>query len=451
MIMTTEEIFVLIIEIIAAFIMTIAIFRQPYMGLVFTIASQPIAIILPQISIFSSIVPIIGLVTIFAFLIKARNEKIKGVFRFSSPHLLALLLIFWILITHPNAAWFGADRNWIFTYLQLWVLMWLTGFLLDTPRKHHVLMWVFSLCTLISAAVIVFQSGVIEEIDPTNRASGLSPGANTAARYFVISFIFLYYLNTITKKVLIKLIAIAGLLISFLGVFYTVSRTGILLLGISVFLLFLLQSNFKNRTTVLLVTFIAFSLLMVFSSSILDFVQGIVPSISQGTDTVGLRYALWEAGWEMFKDHPISGVGIGKFPMELRNYPNPSYSLFFRKGLVAHNMYVSMLAETGIIGLTLFMSLIIATLANLIKSRKRADPTLKSIANVWLIVLIIILVGGITKTDQVDKLFWLSMGTSIFLTHQLKVRAAFSKQNYDKSWSASILQKRVNLVNTHGK
>jgi O-antigen ligase len=173
---------------------------------------------------------------------------------------------------------------------------------------------------------------------------------------------------------------------------------------------------------VLITALVAFVLLLSFSGNILHFVEQIAPSITEGTDTMGLRYALWDAGFKMWMDHPITGVGIGMFPPTLRYYPNSTYPMFFSRGLVAHNMYVSMLAETGIIGFLLFMGLLFTPLVSLLKRRRYLDSDFRNIATVRIIVFIVLLVGGMTKTDQVDKVVWLTLGMLTFLSIRSKTR-----------------------------
>ncbi len=420
----------LILGLLISLVLAILVLSKPYLGLVFTIASQPVADVLPDIPIVSSIVVILGAVTILGFLLKAKRENVKFAFRFSTVHILSLLLIMWLFISHPQAAWSGSGRNWVFTFLQLFLLLWLAGFLLNSPQKHWVLMWVVSLLSIVSAFVAIQQGGGAE-IDPDVRVAGLAQGSNTATRYFVIAFVFLTYLRSIERHNLVKLLLVAGMIIAFIGVFYTASRTGILLLMIAIILLILLQSGFRYRVQLVFISVIGLALILVFSASIIDFIQGIFPSISQGTDTVGVRYALWEAGFQMWLDHPITGVGIGMFAPTLHLYPNPAYPLFFSQGTVAHNMYVSMLAETGLVGALLFVVLIIASLMNFIKSQKLPDPRYKAIRNTWAIVLIILLIGGITKTDQVDKFMWLTFGTSVFFDNL--VHFSFKRTQFKNS------------------
>ncbi|MCC6178050.1 MAG: O-antigen ligase family protein [Chloroflexi bacterium] len=60
------------------------------------------------------------------------------------------------------------------------------------------------------------------------------------------------------------------------------------------------------------------------------------------------RMAHWQAGWEMFLDHPFFGVGPGNYPALYEDY----YIAPWQDALGhAHNYYLNMAAETGVPGL----------------------------------------------------------------------------------------------------
>jgi len=67
------------------------------------------------------------------------------------------------------------------------------------------------------------------------------------------------------------------------------------------------------------------------------------------------RMAHWQAGWHMFEDHPLTGVGIGNFNARYPDYFVRS-EFRFSQGH-AHNYYIHTLAETGMIGLVLYLTL----------------------------------------------------------------------------------------------
>ncbi len=70
------------------------------------------------------------------------------------------------------------------------------------------------------------------------------------------------------------------------------------------------------------------------------------------------RMAHWQAGWHMFEDHPVFGVGAGNYNT---NYPDYYVREAFRYSQGhAHNFYIHMLAENGIVGLGIYLTLILS-------------------------------------------------------------------------------------------
>ncbi len=69
------------------------------------------------------------------------------------------------------------------------------------------------------------------------------------------------------------------------------------------------------------------------------------------------RIAHWIAGIRMFLAHPVLGVGIGNFPDVYASY----YVTIFVNSLDhAHNYYINIAAETGAIGLTIYLFFLMA-------------------------------------------------------------------------------------------
>jgi hypothetical protein len=68
------------------------------------------------------------------------------------------------------------------------------------------------------------------------------------------------------------------------------------------------------------------------------------------------RTLLWKAGLQMFKDHPLFGVGLGNFPIVyFEEYPDfvaqdPTARWYTRGTWVPHSIYVQALSETGLAG-----------------------------------------------------------------------------------------------------
>jgi O-antigen ligase len=71
------------------------------------------------------------------------------------------------------------------------------------------------------------------------------------------------------------------------------------------------------------------------------------------------RMAHWFAAWGMFSDYPWLGVGIGNYAVAYYDYNLKEWP--FSLGH-AHNFYLNMLAETGLIGATCYLLFVMATL-----------------------------------------------------------------------------------------
>jgi O-antigen ligase len=82
------------------------------------------------------------------------------------------------------------------------------------------------------------------------------------------------------------------------------------------------------------------------------------------------RMAHWQAGWYMFLDHPLLGVGAGNYPAAYEEYALPGW----REALGhAHNYYLNMAAETGLVGLVALVLLLAAVYRLLLGGLRRLD------------------------------------------------------------------------------
>ena len=81
------------------------------------------------------------------------------------------------------------------------------------------------------------------------------------------------------------------------------------------------------------------------------------------------RLALWRGGWEVFKDHPLTGCGFRCMDLVHTEYPDPTGYIKKYRGM--HNNPVQLAVDTGILGLTAWVSIWICFFLYLYrKSRK---------------------------------------------------------------------------------
>lgn len=68
------------------------------------------------------------------------------------------------------------------------------------------------------------------------------------------------------------------------------------------------------------------------------------------------RLAAWKCGWELFKENPITGVGIGdKYDALMKKYEEKDFQFAIQTKKNVHNNYLDILYSLGFIGLIVFI------------------------------------------------------------------------------------------------
>jgi O-antigen ligase len=389
----------------------LAVLMKPHIGLVFLVATLPLTALLPSLPLVSGLAIPLGATTIAGYVIQHRWGRERATFRLQWIHILAALFVIWLFVSNPSAAVFRGDRNWLLTFGQLGILLWLTGMLLQPSSRQRQVLFFFVLAATISAIYAIYDSPVWQQtgIALREQRSGGLAGINAGARYFVVALVALYYLYTTSRQRFLRIAGVAAMFMLFMGVIATGSRTGLLLLPIA--LAFIVIGRHTQCMLGRLVALIAISILAlsVAPQNYWQILEDMVNVTSAGIESDDIRVELWRAGLAMWRDHPFVGVGIGQFPNNL-----PAYALgripVERLSAGPHSIYVGVLAETGAIGLLLFLALCFVTLRTYWQASTRLSPRDAALAYTWFTMLLIMLVGGLTKHDQYEKLIWFLIG-----------------------------------------
>jgi hypothetical protein len=188
----------------------------------------------------------------------------------------------------------------------------------------------------------IFLTTMGSEAEPILRIRGLGflNDPNELAQFFVVIiplFWLLWRNGRIFRSILLVILPTAFFI---WGIYLTHSRGAI----VALFVIFLL--GLKDRLGIvgsLLATAVLCAALLVMNIS-----GGREVSMAAGAD----RMAFWGTGLQLFKAFPLFGVGLGNFPE-------------WNAGHTAHNTFVQCLAEIGLLGYTLWMGLLIFTIAGL--------------------------------------------------------------------------------------
>ncbi len=165
-----------------------------------------------------------------------------------------------------------------------------------------------------------------------------------------------------------------------------------------------------------------FSLLAI--PGVLFFYQGEIAhrlwSLFSTDDTsVSLRYALWDSTSYMIRDYPIFGIGWGSF---WQMYPWYNYFIQDPKVIIfhAHNMYLHLAAEIGVVGLCFFLAIVIIHGKQAFGERKNElePPAWKCYGVPCVIVGVLVssLFDHNLFSFQVSAVFWEIMALSVLPT-----------------------------------
>jgi O-antigen ligase len=134
-------------------------------------------------------------------------------------------------------------------------------------------------------------------------------------------------------------------------------------------------------------------------------------------------------GVEMFRRHPLTGVGLGSYPAIWRNYIPTDFSTYFvqyQEGKLPRYPdfgYLALLAETGIIGFILYVSLLLATLFRAWELRAEALVRQDKFAvNLCALLLVLVIFMGISSAIQDTFLYvrqWMFFGMALLLDQRI--------------------------------
>ncbi|MBI4301470.1 MAG: O-antigen ligase family protein, partial [Chloroflexi bacterium] len=114
------------------------------------------------------------------------------------------------------------------------------------------------------------------------------------------------------------------------------------------------------------------------------------------------RMAYWQAAAEMFRDHPLLGVGIGNFGYFYPQYALPDWDI---PAIHAHNYYLNLLAEVGVVGLAAYLGFLLTTFSYVGRSLRQAKARIQQQASSITDYAIILGVLGALVAISVHNLF----------------------------------------------
>jgi O-antigen ligase len=328
--------------------------------------------------------------------------------RWRAFHICVLLFVIWSGIGVMVLDLAEVPKKF-YTFVQLFLAIWMMWELAPDRRRQIGVFIAYVLGAYVAALDTIYifaqQAGALRRF----ASAGADP--NSLAMNLALGLPMAWYLGMTHHRALVRWIARAYLPISLLAITLTGSRGGLITAFVA---LLIVPLTLPNLSPGKMVTAIA--LLILSGALAVAYVpENIVERLATTGESVqslslGGRFRLWRAGMHAFSDRPVMGYGTASFKHAIT--PELGYT-----AQTAHNSYLSVLVEEGLIGLLLFLFMLSMVFLDAFRL-----PRLER--RFALVLLATLCVAMLPLTWEDEKPVWLIMAALIGLSHAEARRAA---------------------------
>jgi putative inorganic carbon (HCO3(-)) transporter len=359
-----------------------------------------------------SVPKLLGLVLMLSWLaMVTAGEREQRERIFSHPAFLGVLflLMSWVLL---SVAW-AEDSGAALESLTRWLpnaALFLIVF--AGVRTREQLLWVVG--AFVAGAFISAIYGMVVPApakdfgrlagaggDPNETAAALVAGATLALALAV----------ALRGKPILRLAVAAVAPLCAFACFLTLSRGGLVAFGAA-----LIASIFvagRRRGQVLVLAAVSALLAVLYFTALAP-----ATALERVTEVQGGtgRTDIWTVGWRMVESAPLQGVGAGNFTVSSIHFLLEPGALLRDDFIVdvpkvAHNTYLEVLAELGVVGLVLFLIVIVFSIACAVRAARTAsdndDRQMEVLSRALVVALAALLAAYFFISREYSKQLWL--------------------------------------------
>jgi len=299
------------------------------------------------------------------------------------PSVFMVAFLAWAIISMTWAQDFSESLTILQSYILRFLLfLFLTVNLIDTRKKLNGLM-----NTLASIGFLLALTGIAEVFvsgyTPGTRFKVLGMNENAVGILLLISLLgVLWWASQPSAKfsTLKKLIGVLYIIFAILLIVMTGSRGSAISMIATLCLLLFWKSTRLWGLVALVIVLLG---IVAAPSLFFTIIDRFSSAGYSGDTTLGGREALWQAAWLMIQDHPLQGVGIGNAYLQMRNYFSDSsiqtylmpLQVWNSESVPPHNPVLTIWADVGAIGLTLYLGILVTAIYSFIRSYWRNRHT----------------------------------------------------------------------------
>jgi O-antigen ligase len=313
-------------------------------------------IVIPGVGVFSRVIGAVAVgLTIVVNVISGRFR------RWHVFHVAALLFVMWAAgvllivynpVTLPNKFW---------TFVQLLVMVWMIWELAPSRSRLIGLLSAYVLGSYVSAlATILLYHRAGGE---ARRFAGGGGDPNDLAMNLAAAIPMAWYLGMTHHRPMVRWACRAYIPVGLLSIGLTGSRGGMIATVVALLIVPLTMTRLSPGKLALAIVLLAVS----GGLAVAYVPKTIVSRLSTTTTAVedlslGGRFRIWKAGIRVFVQRPMVGYGSGSFKVALLPELGNATQ-------VAHNSYLSVLVEEGLVGFLLYLAMFVAVFLALMRLR----------------------------------------------------------------------------------
>jgi O-antigen ligase len=338
----------------AYFFLWIVVFAMPWEN----------AIVIPGFGTVSRAVGVAAFVAGVLAVLESKSVRVPTI-----QHKIMALFVTWATLSYFWSFDLPRTRVAAMSLVQLLVLVWLIWEFAQTRKQQLLLLRAFVLGTVVSSVSIIaaYLTGA-GDANNYGRYTGMGFNPNDLSLILVLSLPISIFLAMRDEDLRFR-VGIYGLhsVMAFGAMLLTASRGPLIAsAGTLVIVPFAFSTLTRGQKTVaaLLAAMLAVGAGFVVPKSSWARLSTIGREVSSGT--LNERTMIWQAGWAVFGQSPFGGVGSGAFAPAVEHNLGMGFQNLEATDnahdveLVAHNTFVSVLVEEGVIGLALFLGILLA-------------------------------------------------------------------------------------------
>jgi putative inorganic carbon (hco3(-)) transporter len=345
---------IIIIGALLAGLFAVLIMLYPYFGLLvyyMVLVVNP-AVVWPQLAALHADTLLAG----FLLISLAIHKKLKGekfIFLRDRMTLLLMMMAMALALSVPMSVWPSNSVKTLTDFLRTIMYYLLIVNIVTDEKRLKGFIWMFILASgynAISSAIAYFEGSLMLAQGIERAISLLGSDPNTLAVSLDLAIPFMVFAFVWTKNRFLRIALVVLSAAAIFTVAITGSRAGVIGLVLVLFFVWLLSpKRILTASVFLLVMAIGWVVLPPqYKTRYSSIFNSEVDASTQG------RFNAWKAGVNMFMARPLTGVGVGNFPVA---YASGDYS---DRGswLNAHSLYVQFIAELGMVGVLTFVPLV---------------------------------------------------------------------------------------------